>query len=314
MKEQKRAALWRRWLYFAGVGLGLLLFGWQLALAVANVRQRAVLVAEPGWLLIALALAVGGYLLQWGSWLLVMRFLRRALAPATAFSGYFLSFLPRYIPGTVWGYWGRSEWLARSYGIDYRTSGAGSLLEAGSFLALAATISVYAYAPAPWGLPAALLLLVGAVAAWPLLAHWLAGVRQPQPKVIPAALLAYFFYWWLQGLGLHALCRGLGISAGSTAAGIDLLHLTAASAASWGAGFLVLFVPAGFGVRELSLTYLLTAQGGMAPADANLLAVFSRASMIVAELLMLSAALVFRSRTADAAPYPPSHAPDAPNQ
>jgi uncharacterized membrane protein YbhN (UPF0104 family) len=59
-----------------------------------------------------------------------------------------------------------------------------------------------------------------------------------------------------------------------------------------------LFVPAGIGVRELSLTYLLTTQSGMAPADANLVAVLSRASMIVAELLMLATAMVWRNRAA----------------
>lgn len=289
MTREKTASVWRQRLYYVGIGVGLLLFGWQLAVAVANVRQRAVLLAAPGWLVAALALAAAGYLLQLGSWLLVMRFLNCRLGPRTAFAGYFLSFLPRYIPGTVWGYWGRGEWLARTYGIGYRTSSTGSLLEAGSFLVVALAIGAFAYAPPPWRLPAAVLLALAGAAAWLLLVRWPAAAGPVQWKLIPLAGAAYFCYWWLQGLGLAALARGLGVSQG-----IDLLHLTAASAASWSAGFLVLFVPAGFGVRELSLTYLLTTQAGMAPADANLMAVFSRASMIVAELLMLATALIVR--------------------
>jgi hypothetical protein len=274
------------------MALGLLLFLWQLASAIGSLQQREVPLASPGWLAAALCIAVAGYLLQFGGWLLVMRGLRCPVTASNSFGGYFLSFLPRYIPGTVWGYLGRSEWLLRRQGIGYRRSGSGSLLEAGSFVVTALLLGVPAYLPPAWQLPAGLLLAVGAAAAWPLLART-GGVAPAdlQWKLIPVVYLTYFFYWIVQGLGLAAICRALAVGQD-----VDFLQLTAAAAVGWSAGFLVLFVPSGFGVRELSLTYLLTTQAQMPPADANLVAVLSRLCLILAELLMLGAALLASRR------------------
>lgn len=293
MNGEQPLSPWRRRLYYVGMALGLLLFLWQLVSAIANLRLRDVPLVAPEWLAAALGLVVAGYLLQLGGWLLVMHFLRCRLAANNTFAGYYLSFLPRYIPGTVWGYLGRSEWLLRQHGIRYRKSSIGSLLEAGSFVATAMLIGALAYLSAPWQLLAMLVLAVVGVVAWPLLAR-AANVASGSSQwlLIPVAYLAYFCYWCVQGLSLWAICRALGVGQG-----VDLLHLTAASAVGWSAGFLTVFVPAGFGVRELSLTYLLTTQSGMPAADANLVAVLSRVSMIVAELLMLATAVVWRNRT-----------------
>ena len=104
MSAQKTISPWRRRLYYAGMALGLLLFLWQLTFAIASLRQRAVLLVSPAWLAAALGLVMVGYLLQLGGWLLVMRCLRCDMTVSNAFAGYYLSFLPRYIPGTVWGY------------------------------------------------------------------------------------------------------------------------------------------------------------------------------------------------------------------
>ena len=295
---EKPVRPWRRRLYYAGMALGLLLFVWQLVAAVAEVRQRSVPIGGTGWLAAALALVVTGYLVQLGAWLLVMRYLLCNLTFNNTFAGYYLSFLPRYIPGTVWGYLGRGEWLARQLGIGYRRSSIGSLLEAGSFLATALFIGALVYLRAPWQFAAAAAVVVAGVIAWPLLArasdaagsgkHW---------WWIPAAYLAYACYWCLQGLALEAICRGLGVGQS-----VDLVQLVAAAAVGWSAGFLTVFVPAGFGVRELSLAYLLTVYSGMPAGDANLVAVLSRMIMIVAELLMLATAFLVRNRAARAAP------------
>lgn len=295
---QKTVKPWRRRLYYAGMVLGLMLFAWQLVAAVAEVRQRNVPIGGTGWLAAALALVVTGYLVQLGAWLLVMRYLLCRLTFNNTFAGYYLSFLPRYIPGTVWGYLGRGEWLARQLGIGYRKSSIGSLLEAGSFVATALLIGALVYLRAPWQFAAAAATAAAGVIAWPLLARASsAAVSQTRWWWIPAAYVAYACYWCLQGLALEAICRGLGVGQG-----VDLVQLIAAAAVGWSAGFLTVFVPAGFGVRELSLAYLLSAYSGMAPADANLVAVLSRVIMIVAELLMLATAFLLRNRAPRSAP------------
>lgn len=282
---------WRTGLYLAGMALGLLLFGWQLWSALANLRGSGMQLVEPVFLVAALGLAVAGYLLQLGGWLLAMRFVSANLTAASSFAGYFLSFLPRYVPGTVWGYLGRSEWLDRYHAVGYRKSSVGSLLEAGSFVATALLAASLAYLAAPWRAPVLLLLAVGCATGWVLLGRSVAAPVRSRLRLIAVALLVYAFYWLVQGLSLGAVCRALGI-----AQGVDLLHLAAAAGAGWSVGFLTLFVPAGFGVRELSLTYLLTTQSAVPPAEANLVAVLSRVCMIVAELLMLAAAVAWRLR------------------
>jgi hypothetical protein len=294
MSEEQPVNPWRRRLYYAGMTLGLLLFLWQLASAIASLRSRAVVFVAPVWLIAALGLVVTGYLLQLGGWLLVMRCLRCTLTVSNTFSGYYLSFLPRYIPGTVWGYLSRSEWLSRQHGIFYRKSSIGSLLEAGSFVATALSIGALAYLNAPWQIPAVAVLALAGVVAWPLLAYAAnATISGLQWLLIPTAYLVYFCYWVVQGLSLAAICRALDVGQST-----DFFHLVAASAVGWSAGFLTVFIPAGFGVRELSLTYLLTTQSGMAVADANLVAVLSRVSMIVSELLMLATAIMWRNYAA----------------
>lgn len=291
----KAVPRWRRGLMIAGMALGLLLFGRQLFSALANVQQSGVVLVAPLYLAAALGLAVVGYLLQLGGWLLAMRFLGIQLTAAGSFSGYFLSFLPRYVPGSVWGYLGRGEWLNSTHGVGYRASSSGSLLEAGSFVATALGFAALAYLADAWRSAALALVAVGCALGWLLLGRAAAARGQGQWKqrrqwrLPAAALLVYAGYWLVQGLSLGAVCRALGM-----APAVDLLHLTAASGAGWSVGFLTLFVPAGFGVRELSLTYLLTTQSGVPAAAANLAAVLSRVCMIVAELLMLAAAVAWR--------------------
>lgn len=295
----KPTPAWRRGLYVVGMALGLLLFGWQLWSALGSLRQSGMQLVSPASLLAALGLAVAGYLLQLGGWLLAMRFLSIHLTAAGSFAGYFLSFLPRYVPGTVWGYLGRSEWLLRYHAVGYRKSSTGSLLEAGSFVATALLAAALAYLATPWQGAALLLLASGFGAGWLLLRRAAGGPLWRQWGLVPLGFLVYGCYWFVQGLSLGAVCRALGI-----AQGVDLLHLVAAAGAGWSVGFLTLFVPAGFGVRELSITYLLTTQSGAPPAEANLVAVLSRVCMIVAELLMLAAAVAWRLR-APVAPIDP---------
>ncbi len=67
---------------------------------------------------------------------------------------------------------------------------------------------------------------------------------------------------------------------------------------SWVLGFVIVFVPAGLGIRELAISTLLTAYGALLPWQADLVAVLSRFGLIVAELawLLVGLALFARSR------------------
>jgi hypothetical protein len=62
---------------------------------------------------------------------------------------------------------------------------------------------------------------------------------------------------------------------------------TSAGSLAWAIGFLIIFVPAGLGVREWSLGTLLVQFAALSPGQATLLAVVSRVGMIAAEVLVL---------------------------
>ena len=121
---------WRRVLFALGLALGLALLLWQVWRGYVAIQHYGFRVLCPACLVASLALSLLLQLVQMLAWIQVMRYLGYPLPFGRALAGYMLSFLPRYIPGSVWGYLGRSEWLARSYGISYAGSMTGSLLEA----------------------------------------------------------------------------------------------------------------------------------------------------------------------------------------
>ena len=51
------------------------------------------------------------------------------ISTKSAVRGYVLSFIPKYIPGTIWGYLSRSEWLKVKFNIEYHNSNIGSIYE-----------------------------------------------------------------------------------------------------------------------------------------------------------------------------------------
>jgi hypothetical protein len=148
-----------------------------------------------------------------------------------------------------------------------------------------------------------LLLLLGIIGVWLVwrLLPWLAQriFRQSAPLGgLPAATLSnqvglwgattllYLLFWGLQGAALLAI--------GATLCGpitLGLFPATAAFALAWAIGFLVIFVPAGVGVREWTLSALLAAFTLLPPGQATLIAVISRLGLIVAELLVLAIGL-----------------------
>ncbi|WP_322506647.1 lysylphosphatidylglycerol synthase domain-containing protein [Anaerolinea sp.] len=82
-----------------------------------------------GWLLFSLLFGVLAIAVQILCWTLIMRDLGASISFRQAMTGYVLNFLPRYIPGTLWGYLSRAEWLKNQYGVEYSASHWGSIVE-----------------------------------------------------------------------------------------------------------------------------------------------------------------------------------------
>jgi hypothetical protein len=288
---------WRKLLYTIGITLGLALLAQQAWQGYQALQQAQACVLRPAFLLSGLGLYVVAYFVQMAAWALIMRALHAPLAPRAVVEGYALSFLPRYIPGSVWGYLSRNEWLAQTHQVSYSVSTIASLLEAALLLVTAAALGALYWLPTQLDFPLielaiAALALVGSWLVWHYL-PWLArrlfrqasAVNTQHPQTLPlwgATILLYLCFWLLQGGALIAIAATL---CGTFTPG--LFAASAAFAVAWGIGFLIIFVPAGVGVREWTLGALLVAFAALQPGQATLLAVISRLGLIVAELLVL---------------------------
>lgn len=283
---------WRKILYTIGIVFGVGLLAYQTWRGYVAIQQVQLCVVRPTYIVGLLGLYIAAYFVQMVAWAVIMRSLQAPLSPNAVLKGYMISFLPRYIPGTVWGYLSRNEWLAQNHNISYGVSTVASLLEAGLLLLIALTLGAVYWVETMWRVPVAVAGLVGVGAAWTLV-PWLAarfgGKRlQISPVRVQSTTLGllttalYLLFWALQGVAI--LTIGAILCAGAP---ISLFAGTAAISLAWALGFVILFVPAGIGIREWSLGALLVAFSGLEPGQAAIVAVVSRVAVIGAEIVVL---------------------------
>jgi len=285
---------WRRLFYWAGIALGSGLFAYQLGAAwQALVAQPAAFVAP--WLLLGvLGLDLLAYLLLMAGWAAIMDSVGAPLPGRLIVQGYLISFLPRYIPGTIWGYLSRSEWLAERAGVPYSRSSLASLLEVALQVLTALAVAAVYLAPPLWRLPAALASLAAGAVAWravPMLLSRAAGGIPRETHTATwrgwfAAVSIYLIFWCTHGLATWLAAAALG--AGTQ---ISWFAATFAFSAAWLIGFLVILAPAGLGVREWTLVALLERAGSLPGWQPPLIAVVTRLGIVVAELILLAVGL-----------------------
>jgi uncharacterized membrane protein YbhN (UPF0104 family) len=291
-----RRTSWRKTLYSVGITFGVGLLAYQSWRAFLAMRQYTFCGWRPTYLSVAVVCYLAAYFVQMVAWALIMRSLHAPLSADTVARGYAISFLPRYIPGTVWGYLSRSEWLMQAHNIPYSVSTMGSVLEAAMFLTSAVALGALYWVSDSWKLAVAAAGLFTLAMVW-LLLPWAASRfggerfhvapanRQSYWLVLPAIVL-YLLFWLIQGGALLAV-GGL-VCVNST---ITLPAGIASAALSWALGFIILFVPAGLGIREWSLSALLAASSGVDSGQAAMIGVVSRVLVIASEIIVLVIAL-----------------------
>jgi hypothetical protein len=302
------AMSWRKRFFILGLVIGLVLFGRQVWISYQAIQLHRISFVRPLYLPAALGTTVLVYLLQMLAWRMIMRHLGVYLPLRDTVQGFYLSFLPRYIPGTIWGYWTRSQWLEQSYAVSYAVSGTGSALEAlalvstGLFVAgtyLSTQTSSYVQIAL---ISASTSLLALTCFAVPRLTTLIAR-RFYKEQLFPLPSKRAWFGPWVAALILDILLWGMfGTSLlfiGSSLSSGSLYNLPVtvfASSLSWVVGFVVVFVPTGLGVRELTLSTLLASYANSPPWQADLVAVLSRFGLILAEMGWLLVGLVFYTR------------------
>lgn len=296
---------WRRPLMAFGLSLGLLLFARQVWIGFISVRQLGWGVfTKPGFLILTLACTLLLYLTQMVAWAFTLRCLGAGLGIKSIFEGFQISLLPRYIPGSVWGYLGRSQWLDQYHGIGYSTSLTASLIEVSIQALTAFAVGIFCYG-LTFGTAHRFLYVIIAFVA--ILLAWLAVPRAVifflrrmgrapttftlAPGAWLAVVLTHVMLWVAYGASLFWIIEAL-----ASRALVNWWQAMAASSLSWLVGFVIPIVPAGIGIREAMLTVLLTRQGMLSRPEANLTSVVLRFALITAELIWLGAGLAIFAR------------------
>jgi uncharacterized membrane protein YbhN (UPF0104 family) len=298
---------WRKVLYWLGVCLGGGIFiyqVWQGGKAVFTHTAQITYPAGLGWAWASLLLANA---LQIGAWRYLMGGLGVVLTWRQVFEGYSISLLPRYIPGSVWGYISRAEWLKQEHRVPYSLTNLGTLLEILLILisvVLVVGIFLLAELAAPYRWLALLLLIVLPFVTWrsfywflasAFVKRWLPKIAASQPAerlswpLWTAILALHLAAWFLYGESLHQLVRAFGLTPPAGLVGYTFIF-----AASWLVGFLVLFVPSGLGVREQTLSTWMTSRLLLSAGQASAVSVLSRLGISLVELFWLALGLGLR--------------------
>ena len=204
------------------------------------------------------------------------------LSPAVRI--YALSQLGKYVPGSVWPVLAQME-LGRAFHIPRLRSATAFLLALlASLLTAIAVGGLLALTSPGWGralavLPLALLALHPRVLV-PLTQLLGRVLRRPAVSEPPslrgvARCIGWLLVQWLcLGVGTAIMAHGLG-------AHVSFTRVSAAVALSWAAGLAAIPVPAGAGVREGVLTFLLSSSVGS--GRALTLALLGRLALTLAD-------------------------------
>lgn len=206
---------------------------------------------------------------------------------------FFVSQIAKYLPGGVWNFVAVGE-SARGYSISRRRS-VSSLAVAvaisivvGVMLALPCLLAAEDLRSRYWWLLAAVPL--GVAVLWPSILNRCLNAalrlarREPLERPVAGrSILRSAFVsllaWLAIGLQVYILLTALGMEAGAA----GLARSIGGYALGWTAGFLVFFVPAGVGVREVALGAVLA--GAVDVGSLVVVVITSRVLVTVADLV-----------------------------
>jgi uncharacterized membrane protein YbhN (UPF0104 family) len=252
------------------------------------------LTLDPPRLLVASVIVLATYLLLIETWRAVLSRYGSTLPFGAATRIWFVSNLGKYVPGKIWQIGAMTMFVGR-YGIGAATAGAAAIVITVANIAAGFAFVLAAAAPSfsAWGGPRAalvatailLLVLAGAPLmgrGWTQLANRLGrpalAVRVP-PSASLLALAGSAVAWALYGVAFRIFALAvLGAADGGW------LAWGAAYTLSYLVGYLTLIVPGGLGVREVTLTQILTTLGLTTPAQAVIVALTSRLWLTVLEI------------------------------
>jgi hypothetical protein len=278
----------------------------------------------PGRLALSLVALLGVYLMHAWLWRMIITDLGIGRPDArTTVRVYFVASLGRYIPGKLWQLAGLAV-LAGRAGLSPGGATAAALLGQFGFLAtgllfIAVVLPDWMTGGAPRVLGALLVAVAGSI--WLLTAtpaghrsrEWIVrrtggktGERLHAAFQLADRIRGRDAIRWGVGYGASWVLLGLAFSLFATAFVPDAItqttRLAGTVAGAYLAGYLLLFAPAGLGVREFTMTALLGTVPGFPIGAAVVVAVLSRVWFTLGELLPLALVPLLPATPASAAP------------
>jgi hypothetical protein len=243
----------------------------------------------------ALLCVLAGLWLNLEVWRTLMAAAGSKISARAACRIFFIGQLGKYMPGSVWPVLTQME-LGRAYRIPRQRSATVAMLTMmiGLTSALFATVVGLPFmaggqAKQYWWvflfIPVMLVCLHPKVLN-PVIERGLRIIRKPAPeapltgRTITRAMLINLAAWFFNGLQIWVLTARLGVHGGDA-----LLASIGAYALAWCVGFLIIFVPAGAGVREAILVATLGPLIGGPTAPVYAIALISRGVTILGDLI-----------------------------
>jgi len=302
---------WLVGLRYAGLILGLGLFIKQLLESVIKFTNSGPHPVNLYFIVLAIIMMVVIYMVQVRLWMSAMKSIGCVITLRNAIKGYWITFLPRYIPGGIWGYLGRNDWLYRELNIASAFSNSGSLIE----ILMVVTGALFVLIVTTWksiNLPLGLLFGLSSIF---LIGYILSKAARLVKKTdhkyllkflnLPGVTINFRHYligniysvinWIFYGCSIYFLLLGFSIeNSHSMIYSIGLLSQV--FTISWLIGFFIIVIPGGLGIRELVLTALLTSIVGVNAEISNTTAVTLRLITLIVELFWILFALFLPSR------------------
>ena len=224
-----------------------------------EVRSAWSLLEPPG---LILSVALGAAAMWWigRAWTRLLALRGHQVPARRALAWYFTGQLGKYVPGGIWPVVGRSEMATRG-GVDRPVAYAATTLSMATTYGAAALVGGVG-SIVSWTYP----VVGAAVLAATVLAVLLSGSSRlaavttriaprlgplPSPGTLGRVVIVHVPAWILISLSTSVTATAFGADVGVT-------HMLCASSLSWLAGFVVVGVPGGLGVRELAFTALLS--------------------------------------------------------
>ncbi len=228
------------------------------------------------------------------SWKLIMNLLDINIPIIGAILGYMLSFLPKYIPGTIWGYLSRNEWLKNEYKVDKYLTTIGSILEI--FLIIVSIINLlFIYISITMNnflfLLITIFILFFSYYLIKIVLNNKRFIKIRKTRKIKISIKFWIFgfitettMWILYGASVYFLI----INNSNFNWFYNILYSTISFSLSWFIGFLIVFIPSGIGVREEIFANLLNYHFQLSYINTLGVAIIFRVLISLGELFLSS--------------------------